>query len=90
MYAAGGSEVRIVCDLGSNHAVRVAERDRAAVDEPVQVDPRSRWDGMTCAANALLISTRSRSSMVMPAFASAPGRLHRAESQPGHHWRFPP
>ena len=33
--------------------------------------PRSRADGTTCAANASLISTRSMSSMVMPASFSA-------------------
>jgi hypothetical protein len=33
--------------------------------------PRSRYDGMTCAANASLISTRSMSSIVIPARRSA-------------------
>jgi len=33
--------------------------------------PRSRYDGITCAANASLISTRSMSPIVIPARASA-------------------
>jgi hypothetical protein len=59
-------------DAGAGHAERVAEGDGAAVHvELVPGMPSCLADGMTCAAKASLISTRSMSSMVMPARPSA-------------------
>jgi hypothetical protein len=59
-------------DAGTGHAEGVPDRDRAAVDvQLLLVDAGRRADGITWAANASLISTRSMSSTVRPARASA-------------------
>ena len=60
---------------GAGHADRVAERDRAAVDVDLVVGtPSSRVEAMPTAANASLISTRSRSATVRcPPWRARPG-----------------
>ena len=84
-------------DAGAGHAERMTERDRAAVDvDLVELMPRCLADGITWAANASLISTRSMSSM---RHAGAGHRLtaglDRAEThdlgvEPGHARRHDP
>jgi hypothetical protein len=59
-------------DPGAAHAEGVTEGDSSTVHvEFVQFDAQVAVAGMTWAANASLISTRSRSSMDRPARASA-------------------
>src|SRR5258705_4299493 len=54
-------------DACSGAAERMAHRDRAAVDvDPCRVDPSARVEATPTAANASLISTRSRSVGSMP------------------------
>ena len=59
-------------DPGAGHPDRVAERDRAAVDvDLVRSTSSSRALAMPTAANASLISTRSRSAACTPSFSQA-------------------